>query len=174
MEPDFLVGKILQVKWNWSINIQDGREGWQAGGDTVATLTTAEAALFNTGITEREKACYHPQPEGRVVVNLLEGTVYPARDQDPPIQQTSHTPQPPSFVSPPSSIGSSVPRLPTQKYGKRRVPTEDSLFAEQPEPAGHRRAYFRAAGDLVLPPFITKRVPVHIPQDHGQVHQALL
>ena len=98
-----------------------------------------------------------------------EGTVYPARDQDPPIQQTSHPPEPPSVAPPPSSVGSSVPRLRTQKYGKRRVPTEASLFAEQHEPAGYHRAYFRAASDLVLPPFTTKRVPVHIPQDHGQL-----
>ena len=98
-----------------------------------------------------------------------EGTVYPASDQDPPIQQTSHPPEPLSVTPLPSSVGSSVPRLHTQRYGKRRVPTEASLFAEQPEPAGYRLAYFRATGDLVLPPFTTKRVPVHIPQDHGQL-----
>ena len=27
MEPDFLVGKVLQDRWNWSINIQDGNTG---------------------------------------------------------------------------------------------------------------------------------------------------
>ena len=52
MEPNFLVRKILQDQWNWSINIKDGRECWQAGSDSVATLTTAEAALFNAGIPE--------------------------------------------------------------------------------------------------------------------------
>ena len=72
----------------------------------------------------------------------------------------------------PSSLISSVPRLQTQRHGKRRVPTEASLFAEDPNPAGFRRAYFRAAGDLVLPPFTTKRVPVHIPQDRGQLRSA--
>ena len=147
IEPDFLVGKILQDQWDWSIHIKDGRERWQAGGDSVATLTTAEAALFNAGIPEQGQAGYHPQLAGQVSVNLnqCKTTVYPARDCDPPIQQMSHPPNPPSGTSSSSSVGSTVPRLQTQKYGKRRVPTEDSLFSEQPEPAGYHRAYFRAA-----------------------------
>ena len=100
MEPDFLVGKVLQDRWNWSINIQDGRERWEAGGDTVTALTTAEAALFNTGFAEREKAGHQSQLEGRVVINPRwgGGTVYPAHDQDPLIQQTSHPPDPPSVA----------------------------------------------------------------------------
>ena len=34
MDPNFLVGKVLQDAWNWSIRIQDGKEYWEAGGDT--------------------------------------------------------------------------------------------------------------------------------------------
>ena len=64
MEPDFLVGKVLQDRWNWLINIHDGPEQWEAGGDTVATLTTVEAAFFNAGFAEREKASHHLQLEG--------------------------------------------------------------------------------------------------------------
>ena len=69
MEPDFLVGKVLQDRWNWSIKIQDGQEHWEAGGDIVATLTTAGADFFNAGLAEREKASHHHHPEERVVVN---------------------------------------------------------------------------------------------------------
>ena len=63
MEPNFLVRKVLQDRWNWSINIQDGQEQWEASGDTVATLTMAEAAFFNAGFAEQEKAS-HPPPAG--------------------------------------------------------------------------------------------------------------
>ena len=130
MEPDFLVGKILQDQWNWSINIKDGPEWWQAGSDFVATLTTAEAALFNAGIPEREQAGYHPQLAGRVAVNLnrFETTVFPARDCDPPIQQMNHVPDPPSGISSSSSVGSTVPvqgvrdQLPQLQGGAGRPP----------------------------------------------------
>ena len=69
MDPNFLVGKVLQDAWNWSIQIQDGQEHWEASGDTVATLTTAEADSYNSGITEREKASNRLCTEGRLVIN---------------------------------------------------------------------------------------------------------
>ena len=34
MDPNFLVGKVLQDAWNWSIRIQDRKEYWEAG-DTI-------------------------------------------------------------------------------------------------------------------------------------------
>ena len=69
MEPDFLVGKDLQDRRNWSIKIQDGQEHWEASGDTVATLTTAEADSYNSGITEREKVSNRLCTEGQLVIN---------------------------------------------------------------------------------------------------------
>ena len=64
MEPNFLVRKVLQDHWNWSIKIQDEQEHWQAGGETVATLTTAEADFFNAGLTDQEEASHRLRTEG--------------------------------------------------------------------------------------------------------------
>ena len=87
-------------------------------------------------------------------------TFYPSREQEPPFQQASIAAVAPPPSPLPSSTGSSAPPLRFQLYRNHRVPTEASLFSEDKDPSGICRVYFRAAGDLVLPPYMTKWVPI--------------
>ena len=117
MDPHFLIGKVLQDSWNWSIQIQDGQEHWEAGGDTIATLTTVEANSYNSGIAEQDKASNRLQREGRLVINPFRrvGTSYPASEHDPLIQQAGIpvTMLPPS----PRRVRQAVPPLPFRPNG---------------------------------------------------------
>ena len=84
----FLVGKDIQNKWDFTIQIQNGREAWEAGGETVEALTKAKAKAFNAGIPQEQKALNQSNTEGWRVVNRSRsrGTFYPAKDHDPPTQ----------------------------------------------------------------------------------------
>ena len=89
MDPSFLVGKVIQDKWDFTITIWNGREWWEAGGEAVDALTTAEAAAFNAGIPAGERASQQPKTTGRRMVTPVHHhpTFYPERDHNPPVQR---------------------------------------------------------------------------------------